>query len=128
MAAKIKEDPPELKSKVDSVDAIKPAIDEYALDPEDAPKETFKEAPEPAPEKPAVSAGDFALLMEQNRILMAKLEELSAGKEEAGPVKDGKPVLDPTKPIIYQRSEGAAWKEQNGNRFSQKDTYIGPVE
>jgi hypothetical protein len=125
MAAKIKEDPPELKSKVDSTDIKPPVTDEY--DPgyvDDNPKEAFKEVPEPAP---AVSP-DVALLMEQNRILMEKLEELSAGKEDAGPVKDGKPVLDPTKPIVYQRSEGAAWKEQNGNRFSQKDSYIGPVE
>jgi hypothetical protein len=126
MAPKIKEDPPELKSKVDSTDVKPPVTDEYAPDyVDDSQKEAFKEVPESAP---AVSP-DVALLMEQNRILMAKLEELSAGKEEAvGKVKDDVPVLDKTRPIIYQRSEGAAWKEQDGNRFSQKDSYIGPVE
>jgi hypothetical protein len=126
MAPKIKEDPPELKSKVDSTDIKTPVTDEYDPDYiDDNPKEAFKEVTEPSP----TVSPDVALLMEQNRILMEKLEALTAKPEETeAKVKEGIPVLDKTRPIIYQRSEGAAWKEQDGNRFSQKDSYIGPVE
>lgn len=97
-------DPPELTGKSD-VETVEKPIEK-----------------EPTPE----ISPEVALLMEQNRVLMEKLNALTEEKEE--PVKgDGKPVLNPKRPIAYQRTLGGSWKEQDGHKFSQKDEYMGEV-
>lgn len=114
---KIKEDPPELSSKVDKVAAHAKEAEKEAP----AKVEAFKEVPELSP--------DVAALMEQNRMLMEKIDKLTANPEDEVVAKNsGKPVLDQKRPIAYQRKEGAAWKEQDGHKFSYKDEYIGEVE
>ena len=127
----IKEDPPELESKIDREPLAGPEVDPYEDDVEEvqagvddavADEPAFKEAP-------AAVSPEVALLIEQNRVLMAKLEAMTGGKVpgDVQPKKDGPPVLDHDKPIISQRGLGYHYYEQDGCKFSEKGVYIGEV-
>ena len=106
----IKEDPPELESKVDA----KPVETEM-----------FKEVAE---KEETVSAKDFSALMEQNRILMAKLDAMTAGPVEAVILSDGKPIFDNSKPYASHRGLGYQYFVQNGNKFSARYKFLGKNE
>lgn len=113
---KIKEDPPELFSKADAVEKPVKAKEK----PVEKNKVEFRDADDVSPE--------VAMLMEQNRILMEKLESLTGEKKEDVVDNSGKPVLDSRKPIISHRGIGYQYFEQEGNKFSAKYKYLGPIE
>lgn len=100
-----KNDPPELTGK--AVPKVEEKVVEKEVKPEISP--------------------EVALLMEQNRVLMEKLNSLTEEKVEVVE-DDGDPVLNPKRPIVYQRTLGGSWKEQNGHMFSQKGKYMGEVK
>jgi hypothetical protein len=57
---------------------------------------------------------------------LAQVEAMNAPTVAEKP-KDGKPVLDRTRPVTTQRQIGGAWHEQDGKKFSMRGEYIGPI-
>ena len=110
---KVKVDPPELESK--SIESM----------PMFNTDEKVKDTQEPDIPNVPVSP-EIALLIEQNRMLMEKLEALTP-KEAEKVVGNGDPILDRTKPITGQRGEGYAYDEQDGHKFTKTGKYMGPV-